>query len=293
MTLGFLSIGSIASTDIMDDTFSGFDYPNNAFVVPLLGDGTSTYNVVLQQSALTVRQAAVSCVLDTADSLTLRGYYESREVVTFTDGEGDATDVRLLDFTRALRFGGYWSCTFTVMESDTAAIGPGVGVPVAGLDTTLAADPAVGAVILKVASVTTVTVGQFVRVGAAGIAATDANSEIVRVLTVGTTGSGGTGLGIESDTGGGMVLDRANADEVKTITGTLLAAPAALAAVNVKVDSVTGLATNTVLRFGYLGHYETRTATVVGTAGVAGTGIDFAVPLKHDHGLDAWVVVVV
>jgi hypothetical protein len=58
------------------------------------------------------------------------------------------------------------------------------------------------------------------------------------------------------------------------------------------VDSVTALTTSTILRIGYLGHYETRTPTVVGTAGASGTGITFAAPLKRDHGLDAWVVVV-
>ena len=292
MTLGFLSIGAIASGNIMDDQFTGFDYPNNAQLVALLGDGTSTYNVVLQQSALTARQAAVSCVLLTADALVLQGYYESRETVTFTDSLGDATDVRLLDLSRSFRGTGLWSCSFTIVESDAAVEGPGVGLPVAGLDTTLAADPAVAATNLKVASVTTVTANQFVRVGEAGETATALNSEVVRVLTVGTTGSGGTGLDIVSDTGGGMVLDRASADEVKTVTGTTLAAPAVVGATNIRVASVTGLTAGDVVRIGYLAHYETRTLTVVGTALAGGTGLDFATPLKRDHSIGEWVVVV-
>jgi hypothetical protein len=272
-------------------SFSGFDYPNNAQVIPLLGNGTSTYNAVLQQSALTARQVTLGCTLETADMLTIRGYFESREAVTFTDWDGTVTASRVLDFTAA--FGDPdWDCTIVLLEADVAVEGPGVGVPVAGLATTLAADPAVGATNLKVASVTTVTPGQFVRAGAAGVTATALNSEVVRVLTVGTTGSGGTGLDIESDTGGGMVLDRASADEVKTITGTYLAAPAAIGAKNLKVDSVTGLSIGSAVRTGYLAHYETRTLSAVGTAGPAGTGISFTAPLTRDHSLDEWVVVV-
>lgn len=292
MTAGLLSLGAITGAAIMDDQFSGFNYPNNAQVVGLLANGTSTYNAVLQQGSLTARQAQVRCSLLTADALTVRGYFDSREAVTFVDWDGEETDVRVLDFSQASKLAGVWDCTIVLLEADVVPEGPGVGVPVAGLVTTLAADPALGATNLRVASVTTVTANQFVRAGAAGVTATALNSEVVRVLTVGTTGSGGTGLGIESDTGGGMVLDRASADEVKTITGTLLAAPAAIGAVNVKVDSVTGLSIGTVVRLGYVGHYETRTLTVVGTALAGGTGITFAAPLKRDHSLDEWVVVV-
>jgi hypothetical protein len=292
MTAGFLSLGAVTGTSIMDDQWSGFDYPNNAQVVALLGNGTSTYNAVLQQSALTARQGQLRCILETADSLTIRGYYESREAVTFTDWDGTATDCRVLDFARDIKFAGVWDCTITLIESDAAVAPVGVGVPVAGLATTLAADPAIGATNLRVASVTTVAAGQFVRAGAAGVTATALNSEVVRVLTVGTTGSGGTGLGIESDTGGGMVLDRANADEVKTVTGTYLAAPAAIGAKNLKVDVVADLSIGKIVRVGYLGHYETRTLTAVGTAGAGGTGVTFAIPLTRDHSLDEWVVVV-
>lgn len=176
------------------------------------------------------------------------------------------------------------------MPGATATSSESVGSPVAGLDTTLAADPALGATNLKVTSVTTVNAGDFVRVAAAGVAATEANSEILRVLTVGTTGGAGTGIDVENSAGGGCLLDHANAEEVKTVTGTILAAPAAAGAVNVKVDAVTGLSAGDLVRFGYTGHYETRELTAVGTAGAGGTGITFAVPLTRDHSLDEWAV---
>lgn len=172
----------------------------------------------------------------------------------------------------------------------TASSSQSVGQVVAGLDTTLAADPALGATNLKVASVTTVTAGQFVRVGAAGVAATEADSEVLRVITVGTIGGGGTGLDVENSAGGGALLDHANAAEVKTITGTILAAPAAAGATNVKVDSVSGLAIGDFVRIGYVGHYETRVLTAVGTALAAGTGLTFAIPLTRDHAADEWCI---
>ena len=180
-----------------------------------------------------------------------------------------------------------------VMPGSTATSSESVGVPVAGLDTALSADPALGAVVLKVDSVTTVTVDQFIRVAAAGVAATEANSEVLRVLTVGTTGSGGTGLGVENSAGGGALLDHANAEEVKTVIGTVLSAPCVAGAKNVKVDAVTGssaLAPGDFVRIGYIGHYEIRELTAVGTTGPSGTGLTFGIPLTRDHGLDEWVV---
>jgi hypothetical protein len=177
-----------------------------------------------------------------------------------------------------------------VIPGATATSSQSVGSPVAGLDTTLAADPALGAVILKVTSVTTVTVGQFVRVATPSVPATVANSEVLRVLTVGTLGAAGTGLGVENDAGGGCLLDHGATDEIKTVTGSILAAPAIAGAVNIKVDAVGTLVAGEFFRLGYAGHYETRALTAVGTAGPAGTGLTFAIPLTRDHALDEWVV---
>jgi len=108
---------SVIGTSIMDDTFTGFDYPNNATVVNLIGTGTSTYNAVLQQSALTARQAQLRCSVVDADMLLMRGWYDSREEVTFTDWYGTATTVRVLDFARSLKFRGVWDVSLTLLEA--------------------------------------------------------------------------------------------------------------------------------------------------------------------------------
>ncbi len=188
------------------------------------------------------------------------------------------------------------SCEFTVnqitaqklawaMPGSESASSESVGQVVAGLATTLGADPALGATLIRLASITTVAAGDFIRIGTV---LTEAASEVVRVVVLGTAGA--TDTQVENSAGGGLLIDHANGEEVKTVTGTLLAAPAAAGAVNIKVDSVTGLTAGEFIRIGYVGHFETRELTAVGTAGVGGTGVTFAIPLTRDHALDEWVV---
>lgn len=173
------------------------------------------------------------------------------------------------------------------MPGATVVSSQSVGVTRAGLDTTLGADPALGATLIRLASVTTVAAGDFIRIGAAGVAATEANSEIVQVTTVGTAGA--TDTVVQNSAGGGLLIDHANGAEAKTVVGTLLAAPAAAGATNIKVDSVTGLTAGDFIRIGNSGGYETRQIETVGTAGSGGTGVSFEVPLTQSHSIDQWV----
>ena len=166
----------------------------------------------------------------------------------------------------------------------------GVGTPLAGLDTTLAADPALAATNLKVASVTTVAEDDFIRVAAPGVDATVANSEIVRVVTVGTTGGGGTGLDIVNDIGGGMLINHANAAEVNTVLGTTLALDAEAGDTNIKLTAVDGFLADDFIRIGYYGHYEIRQVVSVGTLGADGTGVELDAPLNNPHAFGAWVI---
>ena len=177
------------------------------------------------------------------------------------------------------------------MPGATALSSESVGYPGAAysggtLATTLGADPDLGATAIRLASVTTAATGDFLRIGPAS--PTEDNSEIVRITFLGTAGA--TDTIIENSAGGGLLLDHANAEQAKTIVGSILAAPAAAGDVNVKVDVVTGLSADDYIRIGDVGHYETRVLTAVGTAGPSGTGLTFGVPLTRDHGLDAWCV---
>ena len=176
------------------------------------------------------------------------------------------------------------------MPGATATSTQSVGVAVAGLATTLAANPALGDTIIDLTSVTTENIGDFLLVGTT---LTEAASEVVRVVVKGT--AGGTDTQVENSAGGGLLIDHASGENVKTCLGTVLAAPAVAGATNIKVDAVTGsglIAPGNFIRIGYVGHYETRTVTTVGTIGAGGTGVSFAIPLTRDHGLDEWVIVV-
>lgn len=167
---------------------------------------------------------------------------------------------------------------------------PSIGKPLAagGLDTTLAADPALGATNLKVAAVTNAGVGDFIRVGPAS--PTEANSEVVQIVTVGTAGGAGTGLDITNDQAGGMRIDHANGAEVKEVFGTTLALDAPAGATNIRLAAVAGLVVGSIVRFGDFGGYETRTLTAVGTAGAGGTGVSFLAPLSRAHDAGDWAV---
>jgi len=174
------------------------------------------------------------------------------------------------------------------MPGATATSSESVGVLVTGLATTLGADPALGATVIRLASVTTVTAGDFIRIGTT---LTEALSEVVKVTFVGTPGA--TDTVIENSAGGGLLIDHGNGEAVVTCLGTIMAAPSVAGATNIKVDAVTGLsllAPGDFIRIGYVGHYETRTITTVGGIGPSGTGVSFAIPLTRDHGLDEWVI---
>lgn len=174
------------------------------------------------------------------------------------------------------------------MPGATSTSSESVGQLRAGLSTTLGADPALGATLIRLASVTTATTGDFLRIGTT---LTEAASEVVRITTIGTAGA--TDTAVENSAGGGLLIDHASGETVVTVTGTILSAPAAAGATNIKVDSVTGLSIGDFVRIGYVDKYETRELTAVGTATVSGTGLTFGIPLTRDHSLDEWVIEVV
>lgn len=113
MSLGLLALGAV--DPILDDSWSGWDYANNAQRVALLSDGTGAGNEVLQQSGLGYRTAQLKCFAEEADALVLRGYYEARTLVTFTDYDGSSCSVRVFDFTRQLR-GPVWEVNMVLLQ---------------------------------------------------------------------------------------------------------------------------------------------------------------------------------
>lgn len=115
-----MSLSTLDSNVLYETSFSGFDYPNNAQVVDLLGDGTTPGgNAVLQQSALTLRRATITFTAYTSTAReTYRALYESREAVDYVDFEGTTTSVRVLEFSSIFVGGGpWWDCTAVLLEA--------------------------------------------------------------------------------------------------------------------------------------------------------------------------------
>jgi hypothetical protein len=114
VTLPF-TLGAVS--EFLVATYDGFDRPNTAQLVSLLGDGTgSGFDQVLQQGNSPFKQATLTGTLTSlADVNLVRGYYDSRDPVDFTDGDGDEHLVRILEFA-AVAFTGWWTFTMQIYE---------------------------------------------------------------------------------------------------------------------------------------------------------------------------------
>jgi hypothetical protein len=109
-------------------TFDGWNYPTFGSTVPILHDGTSVDNEVLQSgSVLRLRATVRGRTLDFQEIEVLRGYNASKEMVDFVDSElGDSYTVVVLDFQydRAIPF--LFAYTIDLIDmSDQAGSGSG------------------------------------------------------------------------------------------------------------------------------------------------------------------------
>lgn len=113
MTLPF-TLGGV--TLFLVDTYDGFDRPNSAQLVGLLGDGSTGGDQVLQEGNSPFRQATLTGTLvSSADIALVRGYYDSREQLIFTDGDGVDHSVRILEFS-SRAFTEYWTFAMQLFE---------------------------------------------------------------------------------------------------------------------------------------------------------------------------------
>lgn len=120
----FFLLGSV--DPLLVEVFEGFDRPQTATLVGLLSNGTSIRDAVLQQGETPFLQAQLTGVLTEAAHLAaMRAYYLSKEPVTFTDGNGNQTDVRVFEF-RHTDLTDWWTFQATLIESDVpVSIAPG------------------------------------------------------------------------------------------------------------------------------------------------------------------------
>lgn len=108
--------GTVDPLPVAEGGFDGFDLPQTSSLVMLLSDGTSTKNQLLQQGSLPLLMAQVTgTLLNAADVAILRAAYATKEPGLFTDGNGNATNVRIFEFhakDRTL----WWEFSITLIE---------------------------------------------------------------------------------------------------------------------------------------------------------------------------------
>lgn len=83
---------------LLVDKFSGFDLPPRAQLVTLISDGVSPGpDQVVQSSGTPFRTATITgTITEAVDLATLRGYDVTIEEITFVDGSGNETPVRIV-----------------------------------------------------------------------------------------------------------------------------------------------------------------------------------------------------
>ena len=200
------------------------------------------------------------------------GLSEARTIVTVGTSGAGGTGVTLDSGLSAAHNSGVAVQALNIANGYSVSVGTGAdqetttisGIGTTGANTTIpnvtgttATASAAGATNIKVASVANLAAGQTLRLDYAGA------QEDVAITAVGTA----------------------------VQAATTLAAASAAGATNVKVASITGFAVGDLLMLDVAasgsgipyGTLETATITNVGTAGIAGTGIDVATPLAYAH----------
>jgi len=103
--------------------FTGFDYPSFVEGVRLISDGSDGPHEVIQGSGIPFRRASVTGHATSDDCDLLRSYDLSKETLNFIDGNGNETQVRVLELTTD-DFVHWWSFAMTLVAvSDTVAPG--------------------------------------------------------------------------------------------------------------------------------------------------------------------------
>ncbi len=110
---GLFALGSIDPLLVDAGGFSGFDLPGYIQSVRLLSDGSLGPHEVLQSSGVPARTAPISGTLTAADGAFFRRYDQSKEVVTFWDGNGNPYNVRVLELATK-DYVDWWTFTATL-----------------------------------------------------------------------------------------------------------------------------------------------------------------------------------
>jgi hypothetical protein len=112
---------SLGGTDILQTSTGLFEYPSNATMVGILGNGTQvTGNAVMQSGALGWRQAdIVFSLADLADVAAIRSLSETHEATVYVDHLAATHAVRVLTFSAAMDGNALWACQASLVEEET------------------------------------------------------------------------------------------------------------------------------------------------------------------------------
>jgi hypothetical protein len=117
-----VTVSAFQQLGIVDELIArehtGFAYPEAAQVSPVLSDGTTERNYVLQGGALSIRQARRSWVMvPTADMHTIRGYASTKDQVLLVEEDGTERAVIVMDFVPRQMYVGHWEVTVLLLEA--------------------------------------------------------------------------------------------------------------------------------------------------------------------------------
>lgn len=123
-TSAFQTLGDVDGLIAIGEQHPAFVYPEFAQVTPLLSNGLTERNYVLQSSGQIVRESARSWTnVSTADKEALLGYALSKEQVAYTEEDGTTRTVIVLDFVANERWHDLWEVRARLIETEEPTVG--------------------------------------------------------------------------------------------------------------------------------------------------------------------------
>lgn len=111
--MSLFALGSIDPLLVDAGGFSGFDIPDYLQVTRILSDGSLGPHEVIQSSGVPARQAQISGTLTAEDCLFIRRYDQSKEIISFYDGNDNVYNVRVLQLDTK-DYTGWWTFSATL-----------------------------------------------------------------------------------------------------------------------------------------------------------------------------------
>jgi len=111
------AVVSIGAVNVIPRVFVDWRYPKFGSLVPVLSDGSSIDNEVLQSSAVPRLQAVFSGWIESAaDLASLKGYDATKAVITVTDTDDENREAVILTFSYDRLQPALWLVSMTLLD---------------------------------------------------------------------------------------------------------------------------------------------------------------------------------